>query len=66
MKRVRKIIASVCNTENTCQFWTKIIIEIQKVRGKNERICSVCFWWSATINQQPSPVWKVKVGLICR
>lgn len=48
MKRVHKIISlclqyrkymSVLDQNNS--------IEIQKVTGKNERICSDCFWWSA-------------------
>ena len=57
MKRVCKIISlclqyrkymSVLDQNNST--------EIQKVIGKNERICSDCFWWSATTNQQPSAV----------
>lgn len=64
MERVRKIISlclqyrkymSVLDQNNS--------IEIQKVRGKNERICSDCIWWSATTNQQPSPILEREGGI---
>lgn len=62
MKRVCKIISlclqyrkymSVLDQNNS--------IEIQKVTGKNGRICSDCFWWLATTNHHQL-FWKVRVG----
>lgn len=63
MKRVRKTISlclqyrkymSVLDQNNS--------LEVQKVTGGNERICSDCFWSSATTNQQPSVILESEGG----
>lgn len=63
MKRVCKIISlclqyrkymSVLDQNNS--------IEIQKVTGKNGRICSDSFWWGATTNQPPSAILESEGG----
>lgn len=63
MKRVCKIISlclqyrkymSVLDQNNS--------IEIQKVIGKNGRICSDSFWWVATSSQPPSAILESEGG----
>lgn len=57
-----KSLASVCSTENMCQFWTKIIpFMYKKGTGKNGRICSDYFGGQLQPNSYHKFL-KVEVG----
>ena len=62
MERVHKII-SLCNTENTCQFWTKIIpLKYKTWEGRMKGFPVIVFGGQLLPTNHHHPLWKVKVG----
>lgn len=64
MKRVSKIISLCLQYRKYMSILDQNnFIEIQKAIGKNGRIFTDCFWWSATANQQPSAILESEGGV---